>query len=241
MKIRLLAFASASDAVGGSELELELPEGATVGDLKERLERDHAALAGLWHRVAVAVDGELAQDSTALADGAEVALLPPVSGGCGEASGVVPAVEITESPLDVDGVAARVAGPDCGALVVFVGTVRDRHHGRPVERLGYTAYRPMALVRMRRIAGDLERSFAGTRVALVHRLGTLEPGVASVVIAVASPHRDAAYQASRQALERLKAEVPIWKREHYAGGAAAWREEEVLARPGSGGYPSPPR
>jgi MoaE-MoaD fusion protein len=229
MKIRLLAFASASDAVGGSELELELPEGATIGDLKARLERDHAALAGLWNRVAVAVDGELAPDRTVLADGVEVALLPPVSGGSGGSA--ASRVEITEGALDADEVASRVAGSDCGAVVLFVGTVRDRHGGRRVERLAYSAYRPMALDRMRRIAGELEGSFSGTRVALVHRLGTLEPGVASVVIAVASPHRGAAYEASRLALERLKAEVPIWKREHYAGGEAAWREEEVLAAP----------
>jgi molybdopterin synthase catalytic subunit len=232
MKIRLLAFASASDAVGGAELDLELPEGATVGDLKQRLERDHAQLAGLWHRVAVAVDGELVPDPTALTEGCEVALLPPVSGGCGEnVVARAPAVEITESALDVDDVAARVAGPDCGALVVFVGTVRNRHGGRDVARLTYSGYLPMALERMSRIVDDLERELAGTRIALVHRLGTLEPGIASVVIAASSPHRGDAYEASRCALERLKAEVPIWKREHYAGGEAAWREEEVLAAP----------
>jgi molybdopterin synthase catalytic subunit len=233
MKVRLLAFASASDAVGASELELELDPGLTVGQLKTRLEREHRGLAGLWGRIAVAVDGELAADADVLAEGVEVALLPPVSGGSCAAPGAPPKlaerVAITEHPLDVAAIAARVAGADCGAQVVFVGVVRDHHAGRRVERLTYTGYRPMAIERMRRIVAELERENDGARVAIAHRLGTLEPGVASVVIAVASPHRAQAYEVSRHALERLKAEVPIWKREHYAGGEAAWREEEALA------------
>ena len=230
MKVRLLAFASASDAVGASELELELDPGFTIAQLKARLEREHPALAGLWGRIAVAVDGELAADADELEEGSEVALLPPVSGGARADRPVGARVAITEEPLDVAAVTAKVAGADCGAEVLFLGVVRDHHGGRRVERLTYTAYRPMALERMRRIAAELEQESGGpTRVAIVHRLGTLEPGVASVAIAVASPHRQEAYEASRRALERLKAEVPIWKREHYAGGDAAWREEESLA------------
>jgi molybdopterin synthase catalytic subunit len=221
MRVRLLAFASAAEALA-PETELELPDGATVGDLKRRLATDHPQLAALWTRLAVAVDGELVGDRAPLVDGAEVALLPPVSGGG------PPATALVEEPLDVSAAAALVAGADCGAVVIFVGTVRDHHQGRAVARLTYSAYRPLAERRLAAIAGELERRH-GARLALRHRLGTLRPGEASVVIAAAAAHREAAYTASRDYLERLKREVPIWKQEHYADGTARWREEEPLS------------
>jgi len=229
MRIRLLAFASAGDALGAGELELDLPAGSRVEDLKARLGREHPALAPLWPRLAVAVDGQLARPGEALSDGCEVALLPPVSGGsgAGEAPGL--AVDLVDGPIDTVRVTAAVAGPGRGALVLFLGTVRDRHAGRPVEKLTYSAYRPMARERLARIVADLEATHPDLRAAIVHRLGEVPVGEPSVAIAVASPHRAAAYEASREALERLKAEVPIWKREHYADGGTAWREEEPLA------------
>ncbi|HXO19977.1 MAG TPA: molybdenum cofactor biosynthesis protein MoaE [Thermoanaerobaculia bacterium] len=223
MKIRLLAFASAGDALGAAEVEMEMPEGSRVADLRARLDVEHPRLAPLWPRLAVAVDGRVVTPDEPLAEGSEVALLPPVSGGSGPSR-----TAIVDAPIAVEEVTARVAGPGRGAVVVFVGTVRDRHAGRPVERLTYSAYRPMAGAALERIAVDLEAAHEGLRAAIVHRLGEIGVGQASVVIAVASPHRAAAYEASRAALERLKTEVPIWKREHYAGGEAAWREEEPL-------------
>jgi molybdopterin synthase catalytic subunit len=120
-------------------------------------------------------------------------------------------------------------------VVVFLGTVRDNHAGKPVEKLTYSAYRAMALEGLRRIVEDLEAAAPGLRAAIVHRLGEVPVGEASVVIAVASPHRAAAYEASRTALERLKAEIPIWKREHYADGGVAWREEEPLVKTSAAG------
>jgi molybdopterin synthase catalytic subunit len=225
MRIRLLAFASAGDALGAGEMDLDLPDGSRVADLRERLDRDHPALAPLWPRLAVAVDGRVVTTfDEPIPDGAEVALLPPVSGG----SGRTDRTGITEGPIDVDEVVASVSGTDCGAVVVFVGTVRNRHQGRPVERLTYTGYPSMTRTGFERIAADLEAAHPGLRVAIVHRLGEVPVGEASVVIAAASPHRAAAYEASRTALERLKTEIPIWKREHYADGEAVWREEEPL-------------
>lgn len=249
MKIRLLAFASAGDALGASELVLELPAGLRLEELRRRLEREHPALVPLWPRLAVAIDGRLAGADEPLAEGMEVALLPPVSGGSGksdqppvsggsgrQAPAAAPPVPfasaaraaLVEAPIDVAAVVAAVAGPQRGALLTFLGTVRDQHAGRRVERLTYSAYRPMAEARLAAIVTDLESTHAGLRAAIVHRLGEVAVGEPSVVIAVASPHRAAAYEASRTALERLKSEVPIWKREHYAGGEAAWREEEAL-------------
>jgi molybdopterin synthase catalytic subunit len=135
---------------------------------------------------------------------------------------------LVDGPLDVDRAVAAVAAPERGAVVVFLGTVRDHHAGRPVERLTYSAYRSMATDVLRRIVADLEAEHDRLRAAIVHRLGEVPVGEPSVVIAVAAPHRAAAYEASRAALERLKREAPIWKREHYAGGASGWREEEAL-------------
>ncbi|HVR97711.1 MAG TPA: molybdenum cofactor biosynthesis protein MoaE [Thermoanaerobaculia bacterium] len=227
MKIRLLAFASAGDALGTGEMELELPEGSRLADLRERLDRDHPGLGPLWRRLAVAVDGRIAPPDTFLREGCEVALLPPVSGGSGGSEEAEPA-ELVDGPIDAEWVVASVSGPGRGAVVVFHGTVRDRHAGRKVEKLTYSAYRPMARQALAQIVLDLERAHEGLRAAIVHRLGEVPVGEASVVIAVGSPHRAAAYEASRIALERLKAEVPIWKREHYDDGEAVWREEEML-------------
>jgi len=221
VRVHILAFASAADALGRDEQELEVDDGTTVAALRELLAARHPGLQPLLGRLAWAVDGEVVRGDAPLRDGAEVALLPPVSGGSG------PLARLTDEPLDVDAVVAAVAGADCGAIVTFVGTVRDRHDGRPVARLTYSAYRPMAERRLAALAGELEERHRA-RVAIVHRLGTLDPGEASVVIAVAAPHREAAYAASRECLERLKREVPVWKREHYRDGSARWREEEPL-------------
>lgn len=222
MRIRLLAFASAGDALGAGEMDLDLPEGSRVAELRERLDRDYPKLAPLWPRLAVAVDGRVVAPDEPLRDGAEVALLPPVSGGSGSLTGII------HEPIDSERVVASVASPDCGAVVVFHGTVRNHHQGRPVARLTYSAYPTMAEARLRQIVADLEAASPGLRAAIVHRLGEVPVGEASVVIAVASPHRAAAYEASRTALERLKAEVPIWKQERYADGETVWREEEPL-------------
>lgn len=236
MRFRVVAFASAADAIGSGDLTVELAAGSTVSDLQEHLEARFPKLARHWPRLAVAVDGELVQPASELTEGVEVALLPPVSGGS-EAPGIAvqaPQVArraaLSESPLDVDAITGLVRDPACGGVLVFLGTVRDSHQGRPVTRLTYTAYRPMAESRLGCIVEELEAGSASgrLRVAIHHRLGEVPAGEPSVVIAVASPHRAEAYDASRTALERLKAEVPIWKREHYADGEAAWREEEPL-------------
>ncbi len=201
-----------------------MPRGIRVIDIRARLERHYPATIPLWPRMAIAVNGRVASLEVALQDGDEVALLPPVSGGT-EAH-----ADLVDGPIDTGQAVAAVSGPGRGAVVVFLGTVRDHHASRPVEKLTYSAYRPMALEGLRRIVADLEAAHQDLRAAIVHRLGEVPVGEASVVIAIGSPHRAAAYEASRTALERLKAEIPIWKREHYADGEAAWREEESLVK-----------
>ncbi len=234
MKIRLIAFATAGDVLGKEVLELTLPEAAGLVELRRELVARHPNLEILWDRLAVAVDGQLVRGDRRLSDGCEVALLPPVSGG---APGTVgphtagPRAALTDAPIDIAAIERMVASAGRGAVLLFLGTVRDHHRGRPVSRLTYSAYRPMAEQVLEHIASELEDRAERIKVAIVHRLGEVPVGEASVVIATASPHRAAAYEASREALERLKCEVPIWKREHYTDGEAVWREEEPLVGP----------
>ncbi|MEO8502816.1 MAG: molybdenum cofactor biosynthesis protein MoaE [Acidobacteriota bacterium] len=134
---------------------------------------------------------------------------------------------LTEAPIDTAALLAKVQSPGAGAVVLFLGNVRDSHAGRAVRGIHYSGYRSMA----ERSLLEIERALArehGALVRIVHRLGDIAVGESSVAIATAAPHRAAAYAANRSALERLKSEVPVWKRELYADGGEAWREEESL-------------
>lgn len=223
MRIRLLAFATARQALGSGEIDFEIEPGATVSDLANQLQDAYPELRGIWPRLAIAVDGDLAGPQTVLEENSEVALLPPVSGGAPRGR-----AQLVDHPIDLQILADAASHPSCGAVLMFVGNVRDRHQDRDVDRITYDAYRTMALDRLEAIAADLEDPDSGVRVHIVHRLGEIPVGEASVAIAVASPHRAAAYETSRTALERLKQEVPIWKQEHYTDGRVEWREEENL-------------
>lgn len=231
MRVSVLGFAGVREILG-ARLELELPDGSQVAHLSAELENRFPALIPYRDRLAVAIDGELATAESPLVDGAEIALLPPVSGGSGEeAGGPAPAVSLVHEPIVSEELCKRVARPGAGAAVTFAGNVRDSHHGRPVTHLTYDAYEAMAITALARIVAELEAKQPEVRVAISHRLGDVQAGETSVVIAVSSPHRQAGYEVSREALERLKHEVPIWKREHYADGESTWREEEPLAHP----------
>ena len=140
-----------------------------------------------------------------------------------------PRARLVDSPIDIEALRAETGHDSCGAVTMFVGTARDHHRGRAVVGLAYSAYRRMALASLERITRELEEETPGLRLGIAHRLGNVPVGEASVVIAAASPHREAAFAAARTALERLKRETPIWKRESYADGSSAWREEEPLA------------
>jgi molybdopterin converting factor subunit 1 len=223
MRIRLLAFATAREALGAAELALEVPEGSTVTDLAELLRPEYPDLAAIWSRLAIAVDGDLVQTHEELGENSEVALLPPVSGGAPPSL-----TSLVDELIDTNELVATASHPSCGAVVLFVGTARSQTGTRTVESITYDAYRSMAAEKLETIATELQDSSSILRVHIVHRLGEVPVGEASVAIAVASPHRSAAFDASREALERLKREVPIWKLEHYSDGPPEWREEESL-------------
>ena len=229
MKIRVLAFASAQEALGASEIDYDLPAGGDLDALRDGLVARDSLFEALWPRLAIAIDGQLVHGNTELSEGQEVALLPPVSGGLEDR------VALVDGPIAIADVVASVTSPQRGAVIIFLGNVRDSHRGRTVERLTYDAYRPMATAALETIVDELSDRAADLAVAVHHRLGAVEAGETSVAIVTAAPHRALAYEASRTALERLKREVPIWKREHYADGEAIWREEEALAAVASGG------
>lgn len=220
MKIRCLFFASLQSVVGSHELELDIPEGSRVGDLLALLEGRHPALAPQRRVFRIAVDGEFAADDRPLRDGAEVALIPPVSGGSGGL------VRLTECPVSVDECLEAVRREDCGAVVLFLGTVRNQTGGRPVERLEYTAYERMARTGLEELAAEIQRRFEVGEVALWHRTGALGPGEISVVVAVSSGHRPQAFEAARWAIDTLKETIPLWKKEVGEGGAV-WIEGDA--------------
>lgn len=130
---------------------------------------------------------------------------------------------IVEHPLDLQEAIRAVSGPDRGAIATFIGTTRDHHGGRPVQSLEYHAYVPMAEAVMRQIGQEIESRFGTQHVAILHRIGRLDIGDPSVIIAVAATHRREALAACAHAIERLKETAPIWKKEHYAG-SARWIE-----------------
>jgi molybdopterin synthase catalytic subunit len=130
-------------------------------------------------------------------------------------------VAVVSQPIDTASVLAEVESPAHGAAILFVGNVREVNDGKPVSGMEYTSYSAMAEKEMAKIAREAEERFAGS-IVIVHRIGELAIGEASVAIATAHAHRDAAYQASRYVIEQLKARVPIWKREHYTDGTREW-------------------
>ena len=199
----------------GAETEtLELPAGSTLTDVYEALRLRHPALPDRG-AVRPALNQEFSDWGAAVADGDEVAFVPPVSGG---AHGVGVLFELTVDPLDARRLEAAVAHKGAGAICTFTGIVRDTSRGRSVTHLEYEAYAEMATAEMRKIAGEIAQRWPEARVAMAHRTGRLEIGEASVVVSVSSPHRAEAIDACRWGIDRLKESVPIWKKEHANDG-----------------------
>jgi MoaE-MoaD fusion protein len=217
MRVRVLLFAALREAVGEKSLQLELRGPATLADLLGELEARHAPLARYRGRLLVARNEERVPLSTALCDGDEVALLPPVSGGAERAW-------VDSAPLSLDALLREVAGPEMGGVVTFTGVVRNRARGEAIDHLEYEAYAPMAEKEMRKIVDAVHERWPHVRIALSHRVGRLAIGDAAVMIAVAAPHRAEAFEACRFAIDKLKASVPIWKKEFAASGSY-WVEE----------------
>lgn len=223
----MLFFGQLKDITGIAQEDAELSEGARVQDLFERYGRKYPRLASFRDSIAASVNQEYANWRAPLSSGDEVAFLPPVSGG--QHTVVEEDVfQIVREIIRPQEVIEALKAPEDGALVVFDGFVRNNYKGKQTLYLEYEAYEPMALAKMREIGAEIRTKFAVHRVAMVHRLGRLEIGETSVFIAISSPHRAAAFDACRYAIDTLKKVVPIWKKEYVAGGAV-WVEGELPA------------
>lgn len=215
MIIRVLYFALLRERLRTESEPLDCPEGTTAAAALELLCARHEIVRAVRRSLQVAVNLELVDGSHVMREGDELALIPPVAGGAASH----PRCRLSSEPLVYQEVLDAVTGPGQGGLVLFAGLVRDHNRGHSVVELQYQAYDAMALHAMSKIAAALETELPGTRVAIHHRTGTLAIGELAVLIAASAPHRGEAFTACREAIERLKREVPIWKRELSPDGA----------------------
>jgi len=247
MRVQVLLFGVLKDLLSSRSQMLELPAGATVETLVGHYRRLVPQMDDLSSKIAIAVNGAYAKPGHPLADGDEVALLPPVSGGMEPASSPASGAEtfqagaqvaLVRQPIDVAGIVAALKAGEDGAVVVFEGTVRNNTRGRRTLYLDYEAYEEMALRLMQELACQAVEDRGVRSAALVHRLGRLEVGETSVLIAVAAAHRASAFEVCRWLIDTLKKTIPIWKKEHFEDGAV-WADGEPfpagLAEKGTAG------
>ena len=223
VRIRLLSFGPWRSLLPPDGEWREMAGGASVADLLRALRAEGRFLPDALRSAAVAVNQEYRTASYVLAEGDEVAILPPVSGGTVSMTG--PMVEITREPILTDAILAAVKAGGDGAVCLFDGIVRNNTKGRQTLHLDYEAYEEMALRQMQQLRAEAMARFAVREVAVVHRLGRLLVGETSVLIAVASAHRGAGFDACRWIIDTLKKTVPIWKHEQFVDGAL-WSDGE---------------
>jgi MoaE-MoaD fusion protein len=235
MRVRVLLFGQLRDIIGRREDSLELPAGSTVASVAEHYAATYPRFKVISRSIACALNQEYVPASAGLADGDEVGLLPPVSGGKSDLEQLESRqCAIVREPIATSQVADSIKSGADGAVAVFEGIVRNHSRGRRTLYLDYEAYEGMALNEMQRLAEAARERFAVRQVRLVHRLGRLEIGETSVLVVVAAAHRSAAFEACRWLIDTLKKTVPIWKKEYFEDGAV-WADgepfpEEIRAR-----------
>ena len=213
MKVAVRLFARYREAVGRDRIEIDLPEGGTVETAWETVSRRFPALGQYRPFTLFALREDYVTPEHRLGEGDELCLFPPVSGGAGDWIGV------TTDALSERAVSEAVSDAGAGAIALFSGVVRDQTGGRRVKFLEYEAHTPMALAKMREIAAAMRARWPDTlRIAMIHRIGRLEIGESSVMIAVSSPHRKVAFEACHFAIDTLKETVPVWKKEYFEDG-----------------------
>lgn len=215
----VLLFASLRERAKTDVITLEAAGIETVRDLLAAVAKRAPAIAEMVEGCRVAVDQEFVGPDAALRPGVEIAIIPPVSGGHdGPSPEGEPRVALLETPLSLDTVVRAVTHPGAGGISTFTGNVRLQSRGLTIEHLDYEAYAPMALKVMMRIVDTIQADIEGSRVAIAHRIGRLVVGETAVVIAASAPHRAEAFAACRAAIEALKEDVPIWKKEVATDG-----------------------
>jgi molybdopterin converting factor subunit 1 len=237
MRISLQLFASLREIVGQKNVDLDIREGSTVEELKERLAVQFPALGPIMKTIACAIDDEYVAVDQVLHEGAAVALIPPVSGGA-QAVGGPPLTEpfwLTRERLEPHAhvLLDLVRHDHDGAIDLFYGVVRNENDGRSVIRLEYDAHETMALKKMREVAAETKTRFPEiSEIGIWHRIGALEIGETSLLVAVSSGHRKESFDACHWAVDRIKQIVPVWKKEFFEGGAV-WVEGHAVEPPAS--------
>jgi molybdopterin converting factor subunit 1 len=222
VQVKLLFFASLKDIVGSRQLDFDVPSGATVNDLLERLEARYPGLRPYRSIVLTSLNEDYVDRSTVVSDGDEVAIFPPVSGGASSEPVIADrpreVYRLTREAIDAREIADMILRPEDGALCIFEGVVRNNSKGKTTRYLEYEAYETMALKTMEEIGEFVRSAWEIGCVAIVHRLGRMEIGETSVAIIITSPHRRASFDACEYAIDRLKKIVPIWKKEFFDDG-----------------------
>jgi MoaE-MoaD fusion protein len=215
MRVRVLFFGSLKEIAGRAEEAIDVPAGATLEDVFAIYSQRFETLRERRSSTLFARNQEFAPGATVLADNDEIAFLPPVSGG----SGAGHLFGITRERIDARKLVESLQRSEDGAVVVFEGVVRNNSQGRATIYLEYECYEEMARARMEQIGREIAAQFAIGRIGMLHRLGRLQIGEASVAVVATAPHRKAAFDAAFEGINRLKREVPIWKKEYFTDGA----------------------
>ncbi|MDM8527006.1 MoaD family protein [Anaerolineales bacterium HSG24] len=223
MEITIKFFARFREIIGHNNLTYNFPDGHNVSALVEQLQIDYPALGQHVPQTVISVNRDFADMETELQHGDEVAFFPPVSGGGDDKFAV------TYDPISLDVMATKVTHPDCGAVAVFGGMVRNNTAGKAVQHLEYEAYTTMAVEKLEQIAKEARQKWPNiVDIAIVQRIGHLEVGENAVIVAVSCAHRgDGCFEACRYAIDRLKQIVPIWKKEIGLDGSE-WIEGDYL-------------
>jgi molybdopterin synthase catalytic subunit len=222
--VHIRLFAGLRDLIGERDIEIQVPEGATVANLCDRLGESYPLVEAFLPTLVCAVGEEYVAADHLLREGDVVALIPPVSGGA-DGRGA-PLFVITDEPLDPAPLVESVRRDEAGAVALFYGIVRNENLGRRVQYLEYDAYAEMALKKMREVAAEVRARFPVEAVGAMHRTGRLKIGETSLLVAVSSAHRAEAFAACHFAVDRIKQIVPVWKKEVWEDGSE-WIEGNV--------------
>lgn len=225
VRVQVLFFGLLQEITGKSEEEIELPSGSRLGDVFTYYAERFPRLAEMRQSIVLARNQDFSSAGELVAEGDEIALLPPVSGGApeGDFTHQIEDPEghffaLTRARIDTESLKRALLQDHDGAIVDFEGVVRNNTKGRATRYLDYACYEGMAIKMMARIGREVVAKYEISRIGIVHRLGRLEIGEASVVVVAASPHRRAAFDAALEGINRLKTTVPIWKKEYFADG-----------------------
>lgn len=230
MTVKVLFFGLLKDVTGHAEDRIELADGSHLDSVFRYYAEKFPKLGEMARSIVMARNHEFAGASTPVSDGDEIAFLPPVSGGVDSWTHQIsdPAghfFALTRDPIDTRVLTDMVRRDEDGAVIAFEGVVRNNSKGRATRFLDYECYEPMAIRKMAEIGREIAANGAVGRIAMVHRLGRMEIGEASVAIVVSAPHRKPAFDAALEGINRLKKLVPIWKKEYFADGEV-WVEGE---------------